>query len=160
MFDMADINKSRGRKPVSEEMKKDMVSKIEPYLKSGLSIRASLSEAGISRATFYRIMSEDEKFRDQITQFRNYVSILVNNTIVGELMRIAEKQSGNSEKGIKPKLLSSQEIKFIWKFALKSNLTQEEFGRTKNDDTFDPEEEIQKVKNIIDQSASDEILHN
>ncbi len=150
-----------GRPAISEETKKDMVSKIEPYLKSGLSIRTSVSEAGISRATFYRIMSEDEDFRDQITRFRNFISILVNNTIVGELMRIAEKQNGNEAKGIKPQPLSKDEMKFVWKFALNSNLTTEEFGRSnKVEQQFNPEAEIQKVNDIIEQATTEEIYHN
>jgi len=157
---MTDIKRSLGRPAISEETKRDMVSKLEPYLKSGLSIRTSVSEAGISRATFYRIMSEDEDFRDQITQFRNFISILVNNTIVGELIRIAEKQSGNEAKGIKPQPLSKHEMKFLWKFALNSNLTTEEYGRKNKVSLFDPEAEIQKVKGIIEQATTKEIYHN
>lgn len=43
-----------GRPKISEETKNEMLSKLEPYLKSGVSIRKALIEDQIPAATFYR----------------------------------------------------------------------------------------------------------
>src|SRR6202043_2660410 len=89
-----------GRPPISETEIRDIVSKLEPYLKSGLNISKSLNEAQVSKSTFYRLMNDNEGFRDKINQFRHFISILLNNVLVGELMTISVKQ--NPEQG-KPK---------------------------------------------------------
>ncbi len=156
---MTEDKKSRGRPPLTEEQKKMLVSKIEPYLKSGLSIRKSVIEAKISRATFYRLMDDDEDFRDQINTFRNFVSVLLNNALIRELMTIIDKQNGNEVRNIKPQPLNRDDIAFLQWFALKSNLTKEEWGDRENVSLYDPEVEIQKVKRIIDQSTTKEIQH-
>lgn len=156
---MTDDKRKRGRPPISEEMKREMVSKIEPYLKSGLSIRMSVMEAHISRATFYRLMQEDDHFRDQIDHFRNFVSVLVNNALVRELMTIVDKQRGNPEKNIQPQPLSKDDKRFLWKFVLSSNLCKEEYGRREQVSTFDPEEEIQRIRQLIEDNSSEDIQH-
>lgn len=158
---MITLNKrDRGRPPITEDQKKDILHKVEPYLKSGLSVRKALSEAKIPNSTFYHLMNEDEHFREQIDTFRNFVSVLLNNTLVRELMTIIDKQNGNEARNIKSQPLNRDDIAFLQWFALKSNLTKEEWGDRENVSLFDPETEIQKVKRMIDESTTKEIDHS
>lgn len=159
---MAD-GKNKGGRPQStpEEVKarKDLLlQKIEPYLKTGLSVNKALGEAQIANSEFYRYMEEDEGFRERITVFRNFVPVLLNNILVGELMDISARQ--NPAKGIKKNKLTKEDKEFLWNFAKLSNLTKGEFGERKHIDLFDPEAEIQKVKGLIDESSSEEISHD
>lgn len=142
-------NKGRGRPTISASEKEQMVSKIMPFLQSGLSIRKSVREAKISRATFYRMMETDDSFRDKITQSRNYLSILLTNTLVKELFEIAEKQTGNPSKHIPPQPLSREDIKFLFWFALKTRFGKDEWGRLKRADYYDSEREIQRLKQTL-----------
>ncbi len=153
-----DQNKG-GRPPISQEQKQEMLSKLEPYLKIGLSIRKACIQAGIPRANFYKCNEEDEEFRYQIERFQQFLSVLVNNAIVRELQVIVEKQNGNEATGIRPQFLNKDDIKFLWKFVLNSNLTKEEWGRRENVSSFDPEVEIQKVKAIMIESTTRQIFH-
>lgn len=148
-----------GRPPISEIQKREIVSKLEPYLKSGLNISKALGEAHVSKATFYRLMDEDEQFRDKINQYRNFVPILLNNLLTRHLMELADKQNGNPARKIKAQKLSQEDLDFLWKFALNSNLTKGEFGERKSIQLFDPEAELQKLKGIIEEASSKEIEH-
>lgn len=152
-----------GRPPITEIEKREILSKLEPYLKGGLNISKSISEAQVASATFYRLMQDDERFREKINRFRNFVPVLLNNVLVGELMAISAKQQGTVDKKgnpIKAKPLSKEDKDFLWKFALTSNITKGEFGERKEVQLFDPEAEIQKIKGILDESASTEIHHD
>lgn len=128
-----------GRPPITETRKETMVSKLAPYLKSGLSIRKALSEAKIPRATFYRIMENDEYFRERINTLKQFTPVLLNNALVKELFEIIKKQSVNEP-------LTKEDIKFLWWFALKSKSTKEEWGRREGYNPYDSENEIQKLK--------------
>jgi len=156
---MTEERNKGGRPPISQKQKQEMVSKLEPYLKTGLSIRKACLQARVPRANFYKCMEKDEWFRYQIEVFQQFISILTNNAIVRELQTIIEKQNGNEVKGIKPQPLGKEDIKFLWKFALNSNLTKEEWGRREDVSMFDPEAEIQKVKAIMEKSTTKEISH-
>jgi len=146
-----------GRPHITEEEKKEIVSKLEPYLKSGLSVSKSLLEAGVSKASFYRLMNDDEQFRDKIDQFRNFTAVLLNNAIISELQVIFKKQQGYKDprtgKMIPPAPLKKDDREFLWKYALTSNLTRGEYGERKEVQTFDPEAELQKIKGLIEEAT-------
>ena len=157
---MEEETKKPGNQPITAEDKQKLVRQLEPYLKSGLSISKSLLEAGVARTTFYKLMDEDEAFRDKINQFRNFTPVLLNNALVGELQAIIKKQNGwTDDKGKKhpPEKLKKEDKEFLWKFALTSNLTKGEFGERKDVNLFDPEAEIQKIKGIIDESTTKDL---
>lgn len=144
-----------GRPEFTEEEKKEMLSKIEPYLKSGLSIRKTLKEAGISRASFYNIMDRDEEFRSKVDRFRQFTSILLNNAIVRHLQDIIQRQNfepteEQKAKGIVKVSLFKEDIEFLKWFATNSNLTREEFGERKDVGLYDPEAEIQRLARIME----------
>jgi hypothetical protein len=157
---MAEEKNKGGRPPISEDDKRLMLSKLEPYLKTGLSVRKSLLEAKIPVSNFYKVMNEDDWFRQQIEAYRQFTSVLLNNAIVGELQSIIKRQNGytdESGKYHKPEKLNKEDKDFLWKFALTSNLTKGEFGERKDLKIYDPEAEIQKVKGIIAEETTDDI---
>lgn len=86
-----------GRPKTSEEQKtkrkEDLLRKLEPYLKSGLSVNKSLKEAKIFSSEFYKYMADDKFFGEKIEKFRQYTSILVNSVLVNHLHSIIRKQN-------------------------------------------------------------------
>lgn len=151
--------KNKGGRPLltqeqKAQRKTDLLQKLEPYLKSGLSVNKTLKEAKVFNSEFYKYMAEDELFRREIERFKQYISILVNYALVHELMTIVDKQNHNEP-------LLKEDVKFLWWFALNSNLCREEWGRRDNINlSFDPEEAIQRVRTLIEESSTQEILHN
>ena len=149
---MADENKE-GRPAITEEEKKQMVQKLEPYLKSGLSIRKAVIEAKIPRSTFYDLMAKDKEFSDQIDRFRQFLPIMLNSTIVSHLQSIVLKQNPPAGKEKVP--LTEEDIAFLKWFATTSTLTKEEYGERKDISFFDPEAEIQRVKIALEEMSRD-----
>jgi hypothetical protein len=143
-----DQNNKLGRPKLTPEQKKEkreaMLPKIEPWLKSGLSVRKALVEANIANSEFYRMMDEDEIFREQITQFRQYVAVLANSSVVKHLQDIIKRQAQNEK-------LSDKEVDYLKWFVMSSSLTKEEFGERKDINLYDPEVELQKLKTMLDE---------
>lgn len=137
-------NEGAGRPPTSEEDKKIMLQKLEPYLKSGLSVRKALIEAAIPSSTFYEIMRTDKEFLEQIDRFRQFVAVLANSALVKHLQDIIRRQSSNEK-------VTEKDIAFLQWFALNSSLTKEEFGERKDVNLYDPEAELQKLKSMLDE---------
>lgn len=146
-----------------KEKKRDILSKIEPYLKTGLSVNKALREAHIGNREFYEFMSADEHFREKINEYRQFVSVLVNNAIVKELMNITAKQAGGKktingkEVIVPPKSLDAGDKDFLKWMALNSNSTKQEFGERKDINLYDPEAEIQKVHGILEEETNKDI---
>ncbi len=149
---MTNTKHAGGRPPLSEEDKNEMLRKLEPYLKSGLCLRKSIIEAGVASTTFYKYKSEDPSFRSKIEHFQQYLSILLNSSMIKHLHQIVRKQAGYEEPDgtiVPPRALDGQDLAFLEWFALNSNLTKEEFGNSTAVITFDPEAELQKMKDMI-----------
>lgn len=132
------------------ERKSRLLQKIEPYLKIGLSVNKALHEAKIFNSEFYKYMGEDEFFRDEVSRYRQYISVLANQIIVTELFRIVEKQNGRET----TQPLSKEDHKFLWWLVKHSNLCKEEWGRRKNVNLYDPEEEIQRLRRLTEESTT------
>jgi hypothetical protein len=149
-----------GRPKTSEEQKHEMIAKLEPYLKSGLSLRKALLEAGIVPATFYRIKRSDPSFDSKIARFQQYLSILLNSSLIKHLHQLVSKQAGYQEADgtiVSPRELNGQDLAFLEWFALNSNLTKEEFGNRTAISPFDPEAELQKMKDMIDSELNEKL---
>src|SRR5258708_599843 len=122
---------SGGRPKISQEIKNEMLSKLEPYLKSGLSLRRSLIETGIVPATFYHIKQTDPSFESKIALFQQYLPVLYNSTIVKHLHYIVRKQTGFTEADgtiVPPKKLNKDDLSFMFWFGMNSKLTKGEYG--------------------------------
>lgn len=99
-----------------------LVSRVEPFLKGGLSIRKACLASGVSRATLYRIMENDNGVRDQINRFQDFLSLLTMIVVSRQLFGIKVKQDLNQK-------LEWTDLKFVMWFATHSRHCSEEFGR-------------------------------
>lgn len=125
-----------------------LVSRLEPYLKSGLSIRAACLESGVSRSTLYRLMDQDDGVRDQITHFQNYLSVMVTWMMTRHLLFVKDKQ----DRGVP---LEWMDLKFLTWFATHSKSCHEEFGQTARTNgqveaSIDPFLERRKLRQMIE----------
>jgi hypothetical protein len=147
---MADTN-PEGRPPLTSEQKKDILLKLEPFLRAGLSVNKSLREAGIANSTFYKIANSDPEFMERIRQFQQFISVMYNRAVIKHLQDIIMKQN---PKGDQPGLeLSKEDIDFLKWFGTNSNLTKEEYGERKDISLWDAEQEVQKIASVIDEWA-------
>lgn len=148
---MANVKNRGGRPFLTEKQKqerKDLILlKLEPYLMSGLSVNKSLKEAKIHNSEFYKYMRNDRLFGEKVARYRQYISVLLNQAIVTELLRIVQKQNSNQS-------LSKIDTDFLFWYAMNSSVCREEWGRPTNNPYFDPEEELQKIKNIVDEKIT------
>lgn len=158
---MADAQNKGGRPfltPVQKEKRKDyLLRKLEPYLKSGLSVNKALKEAKVHNSEFYRYMKADRLFGEEIARFKQYISVLVNQIFTNELLWIAQKQNGDKTRGIEPQELNSQDVEFLIWYGTHALVCGEEWGRRKEINYFDPELELQKLKQLIDDSIASHI---
>jgi hypothetical protein len=136
-----------GRPEITEEQKKEMLQKLEAFLKSGLSVRKALREAQVPNSSFYKLMERDEGFREQINRFRQFLSVVFNNTVIRYLRAIIEKQNDGEE-------LTKEDVEFLKWFATNSNLTKEEYGERKDIGLYDPEAEIRRIAGLIDEASA------
>jgi len=152
-----------GRPPLSTDDKNEMLHKLEPYLKSGLSLRKSIIEAGIASTTFYKYKSQDPSFRSKIEHFQQYLSVLLNSSIVKHLHELVRKQAGyKKEDGtlVLPQALNTKDLAFLQWFATTSNLTKDEYGDRTILSTFEPELELQKMKAMIEEEVEKKFRFN
>jgi len=136
------------RPQITDESKKIVVQRLEPYLKAGLSIRKACLQAQIPRSTVYYFMERDPSFLDQITRFQQYLSVILTNSLFTQLCHIVRKQNENKE-------LSKTDIKFLFWYVLHCKQMSDQFGRRINiDDLYDPELEIQRLNRLIDDNSA------
>ncbi len=142
------MKKKRGNQPITNKQKQMMVRQIEPYLKSGLSVRKACQQSGVPRSTFYDIMATDDDFADQIKRFQSYVSVLTMGMFMKELLIIYNKDKVGGK-------LDRQDLKFLMWFATNSKHCRDEFGQAqRNQLSVDPQAEISKLTKMIDAYAT------
>lgn len=137
---------SIGRPPLLDNQKDIIVQKLEPYLKAGLSVRKACREAEVPKSTVYDLIKKDEEFADKIRRYQQFVSVLLSNTLLRQLMVIAKRQNDSLE-------LSSGDLRFLQWFATHSSQTREEFGDRRDVGLYDPEMEIKRLANLIDSAS-------
>lgn len=132
---------------LTSELKENLVYRIEPYLKAGLSVRNACLMSGVSRSTLYKIMQEDDYLRKRVDQFRIYLNVATVTSISRQLYRIIQKQQLDED-------LSVEELEFLKWYALNSLQCRDEFGRpVLEKSALDPEVEIRKITRLIDESC-------
>lgn len=122
------------------QKKELMLLKLEPYLKAGYSVNKSLKQAKVNNAEFYKYM-RDDLFREKIQVFRQYLFVLVNQSLFQEFILIINKQNQKIR-------LNNDELDFLWKYLSYSDYSSEEWGR-RNTNVFDPHIEIKRVKRMF-----------
>lgn len=157
-----------GRPSATQEELDEIFRKLEPFLKQGLSIHKSCSEAQVPKSTVYDYIRLNPEFSEKVKRAQQFLSVILSNTMIRELHNIIRKQteieeefrvvaeSAKIEGKPKPKrkTLSESDRKFLWNFALNSNLTREEFGQRQEVGIFDPEAEIQRILTLIKETSS------
>ena len=130
-----------------------LLIKIQPYLMTGLSVDKALRAARIHNSEFYKYMKEDRLFGERIASYKTFIPVLVCKIFFTELVEIAKRQAEGQS-------LSKGDRNFVWWFALHSNLTVEEYGRRIKDNAFDPEEEIQRLYQLLEESKTENTLQS
>ena len=147
-----------GRKPVSKEYADELFRKLEPFLKAGLSVNKACLEAGVPKSTVYDLLQTNNEFSEKIMRSKQFVSVLIANTMMAQLHEIIKKQNpGNDANGNPlPKVpLDKEDLKFLTWFATHSNQTREEFTERKDVNLHDPESEIKRLAKLMDDMAGD-----
>ena len=138
-----------GRPSLTEEQKDELVRKLEPYLKAGLSLRKACLQAQVPKSSVYDYLESDEQFSDRIKQIEGSVSFRVSMLLTNQLSAIERRQSEGNE-------LTHKDISFLKWYATTSSKTKEEFSKREEIlPTIDPEAEIQRIKSIIDDFSRD-----
>lgn len=132
---------------LTKELKEQIVHRIEPYLKSGLSIHTACLQAGIPRSTLYKIMEENEYLRDRVDRSRQFFSVAVSSIVARKLHAILLRQQAGEE-------ITGEDLEFIKWLALNSTHCREEFGKVSRKAlNFDPELELQRLNSLIDEKC-------
>ncbi len=143
------MNRKKGNQPFTKEQADLMVSKLEPYLRSGLSIRIACLQSGVSRATLYRMMKKSRYLRDQIRAFQTYISLITSTVIAKQLYRIYARQQAGFE-------IDWKDLQFVMWVATNSIHCKEEFGRDiQGVKPFDVDAELHRIKNEISELSQD-----
>ena len=133
-----------GRPPLTREELQTIVRKLEPFLKSGQSLKRACLNAQVSHTTAYKYYKEDEWFADQIDAFSSYPTNLVGNLFFGRLVGITAKYNklqdaeADFEKGTidekeykqirEDNFITRDEWSFVWQYATRSKATRDEYG--------------------------------
>lgn len=147
-------NSNSGRPALTDEEKDLIFRKLEPYLKSGLSLNKACLNAQIPKSTVYEQIKKDTIFADKIETAKQFFSIAVSNVVTENLRKILQTQE--TIKGDINKRLPKDDLEFIKWLALNSKNTKEEFGSRADVYVFDPQAEIQKINDAIDEVAEDD----
>lgn len=132
---------------LTKELKEQIVHRVEPYLKSGLSIHTACLQAGVPRSTLYKIMEENTYLRDRVDRSRQFFSVAVSNIVARKLHAILLRQQSGEE-------IEGEDLEFIKWIALNSTHCREEFGKvSRMARNFDPEAEIMRLNSLIEQHA-------
>lgn len=124
-----------------------ILSRVEPYLKSGLPLSKACYEAHVPRSTIYYLMGKEEWFLDKIHKFQQFLGVLAIMAIFKELLVIITKQNSGE-------VLDKSDVKFLQWFALHSILTVEEFGKRKSHYPLDWEEIIHRTRRLAENPSN------
>lgn len=141
------MKRTRLAQQLTNELKENLVYRVEPYLKAGLSVRNACLMSGVPRSTLYKIMEEDDYLKERIDHFRIYLNVVAVTSVSRQLYKIIQKQQAGRE-------LTTEDIDFLKWFALNSRQCRDEFGRSAIEKHIhDPEVEISKLTRLIDKSC-------
>lgn len=133
-----------GRPTIGKEKLDEAFRKIQPYLQAGLSVNRACVQAQMPKSTVYGYIERSGYFSEKIDRARQFLSVMVSNSMTKELLEIVKKQKEG-------KKLLKEDVKFLFWFALNSKNCNEEYGRNKNfQEIIDPELEIRRITQIID----------
>ena len=136
-----------GRPKTTQEEKEAILRKLRPYLQAGLSVYKACLEAKIPTSTVYDIIRDDDEFSEEIKRSKQFLSVVINNSMTRRLNEIVKKQDKNEP-------LNARDEDFLKWFALNSSITREEFGK-RTEVVSDPEAEVKRLIRIIEENTDD-----
>lgn len=129
-----------GKPPLTQEEIDDIFRKLEPRLKTGLSINKACLEAKVPKSSVYDLIKENEQFAERVEAAKNYHTVLIADIVTKEL-ELAAKMAGSMQ-------LTSDQIKLILWVALHSTNTREEYEKreveVKKEITLETDEEFKR----------------
>lgn len=136
----------------------EVLDKLRPYLRGGLSVKKACLEADVPKSTAYDWMSKDKWFLDQINRDLQFLSVLGTNAVVAQLHDIIQKQNEMVKVGGREhkQELNKEDIKFLKWFVTNSSKTREEFSpRQEIVASYDPEVEYQRITELLETAPDD-----
>lgn len=139
---------------ITDQKKDEILRKLEPYLKSGLTVHKACLEAKIPDSTVSDLM-KDEKFAEKIKTFQQYLSVLTANAFYNLLVKLIKKMTGvkNPDGTWKeePQDLSKNELELLKWHSTKSKITREEYGDRQEVEVINPQERLKKINELLDE---------
>lgn len=136
-----------GKLPLSQDDINIIFHKLDPYLRTGISLNKSCLMADVPKSTVYDLYKENLQFAEKIDTSKNYLSITTSSIFYTEIERVKSLQ-------LKNKTINKEDLRFIQWFALNHKSNYEEFGKEALDLADDRQtelaEEIVKLAKIID----------
>ncbi len=112
--------------------------KLDPYLKTGVSLNKACLMADIPKSTVYDLYRENLQFAEKIDTSKNYLSIVTSNIFYTEIERIKNSQLNNSS-------INKNDLNLIQWFALNHKSNSEEFGKQTVDLVSEKQLEIKEA---------------
>lgn len=109
-----------GRPSLTPEAVDNIFRKLEPYLKSGLSLHKACLEAKVPKSTAYDLCDTDYEFSEKIDTSRNHLTIMTHQIMYKHFQNIQGKQN-------KGEMLDTNDLNFIKWFASTNKIAKEEF---------------------------------
>ena len=131
-------------KPAISEIEINMIfRKLEPYLKTGISLNKACLMANVPKSTVYDLYRENLQFAEKIDASKNYLSVVTSSIIFNELERIFQ----NQKSGVSA---NRDDHRFVQWFATNHKVNTEEYGP----EYRDPHEMyLEKANQEIDKMA-------
>jgi hypothetical protein len=159
---------------ITEEIKDNIIRKLEPLLRSGRSVNKACLEAQVPDSTVSDIMKEDKKFAERIRLAEEHWAIMTNDIYTDRLRVINNKIAITNEARVKlkNKEITKEEFRIIenenyitkedWDFIMwistKSKKLKDYFGERQEVELTDPQQRIKEVNKLI--KESEQILSN
>jgi len=109
-----------GKPSLSKEEVDIIFRKLEPYLKTGLSLNKSCVSANVPKSTVYDLYNDDGLFAEKIDASKNYLSVVTSSIIFNELERIFQ----NQKSGVSA---NRDDHRFVQWFATNHKVNTEEY---------------------------------
>lgn len=147
---MAETN-TTGRPALTADEIDVIFRKLEPYLRSGLSVHKACLESGVPKSTVYDLMEENTIFAEKIETAKQFMSIAISNVVMEKLRKILRRQELTKDDPNKD--IDKDDLEYIKWLALNSKSTKGEFG-ARTELMFDPMVEIRKLNKRIEEASN------
>ncbi|MBP9817483.1 hypothetical protein KBC75_01845 [Candidatus Shapirobacteria bacterium] len=134
-------------KPTISQNEIDIIfRKLEPYIKTGLSLNKACLVANVPKSTVYDLYNENADFAERIDTAKNYLSVITSDIFFSEIERIRNDQN-------KHKQIDRDDLRLVQWFALNHKINREEFGdiaiKTNDNVNMQMQEQVDNLRNLM-----------